>query len=162
MSGERCQGRTVGLTCGQKYAREKEMKYLWDMEVYECSTEAEARARRGRKPVCLKWIDTNKGSVEARLVCTEVRHEGVEVIFLATPPLETLRDLISIACQEDVFRVEDPFLITTANVSRVHFFADAVRDVYVRLPDEEPKAKQPGVCGKLRKTMCSFLDVAQS
>ena len=28
-----------------KIASEKEIKYLWDMEVYECSTEAEARAR---------------------------------------------------------------------------------------------------------------------
>ena len=58
-----------------KTAREKEIKYLWDMEVYEYSTEAEARARKGRNPVGLKWVDTNKGSAEAprhrsRLVCT--------------------------------------------------------------------------------------------
>ena len=123
--------------------------------MYEYSTEAEARARTGRNPVGLKWIDTNKRSAEApryssRLVCTEVRHKGVEPIFSATPPLETLRILLSVACQEDVFRVEDPFLISIADVSRAHFHADAVRDVYVRLPEEEPKAKQAGVCGKLR------------
>ena len=69
--------------------------------------------REGRNPVGLKWIDTNKGSAEAsrcrsRLVCTEVRHQGVEPIFSATPPLETLRVLLCAACQEDVFRVEDP------------------------------------------------------
>ena len=75
---------------------------------------------------------------------TEVRHKGVEPIFSATLPLETLRVLLSVAHQEDVFRVEDPFLITTADVSRAHCCADAVRDVYVRLPDEDPKAKQPG------------------
>ena len=34
-----------------KNAREKEMKYLWDMEVYEYSTEAEARARTGHVTV---------------------------------------------------------------------------------------------------------------
>ena len=67
--------------------------------------------------------------------------------------METLRVLLGVACQEDVFRVEDPFLITTTDVSRAHFHADAVRDVYVRLPGEDPKAKQRGVCGKLRKTM---------
>ena len=122
-----------------KNAREKKIKYLWEMEVYEYSTEAEAGARTGRKSVCLKWIDFNKGSTEApryrsRLVCT---------------------------CQEDVFKVEDPFLITNADVSRAHFCADAVRDIYVRLPDEDPKAKQPGVCGKLRKTMYGSLDAAQ-
>ena len=88
-----------------KNACEKDIKYLWNMEVYDCSTEAEAWARRGRKPVGLKWIDTNKGSAEApryrsRLVCTEVRHEGVEPIFSATPPLEILRVLLSVACFE--------------------------------------------------------------
>ena len=149
-----------------KHARDKEIRCLWDMEVYEYSTEAEARARTGPKLVGLKWIDTNKGSAEAprnrsRLVCTEKRHKVVEPIFSATPPLDTLRVLLSVACQEDVFRVEDPFLITTADVSRAHFYADAVRDVHVRLPDEDTKAKQPGVCGKLRKTMYGSLDAAQ-
>ena len=57
-----------------KNDREREIMYLWDMEVYEYSTEAEARARTRRNPVGLKWIDTNKGSAEApryrsRLVC---------------------------------------------------------------------------------------------
>ena len=148
-----------------KRVGEKEMKYLWDMEVYEYSTEAEARARTGRNPVVLKWLGTNTGSAEAtryrsRLVRTEVRQKGVEPIFSATPPLETLRVLLGVACLEDVFRVEDPLLITTADVSRAHFCADAVRDVHVRLPDEDPQAMQPGVCGKLRKTMYGSLDAA--
>ena len=94
-------------------------------------------------------------------MCTEVRHKGVEPIFSAAPPLETLRVLLCVACQEDVFRVEDPSLISISDVSRAHFYADAVRDVYVRLPDEDPKAKQPGVCGNLRKTMYGSLDAAQ-
>ena len=149
-----------------KTAREKEIKYLWDMEVYEYSTGAEAQARTWRNPVVLKWIDTHKGSAEApryrsRLVCTELRHKGVEPMFSATPPLEILRILLSVACQEDVFRVEDPFLISIPDVSRAHFYADAVRDVHVRLPDEDPKAKQPGVCRKLRKTRQGSLDAAQ-
>ena len=33
-----------------KNAREKEIEYLWDMEVYEYSTEAEARGRRRTQP----------------------------------------------------------------------------------------------------------------
>ena len=98
-----------------KAARQKEIQYLWDMEVYGYSTEAEARAQTGRNPVGLKWVDTNKGSAEApryrsRLVCTDVRHKGVEPIFSVTPPLETLLVLLCVACQEHVFRVEVPFL----------------------------------------------------
>ena len=81
--------------------------------------------------------------------------------FSATPPLETLRILLSVACQENVFRVEDPFLISIADVSRAHFYADSVRDVYVRLPDEDPKPTQPGVCGTLRKTLYGSLHAAQ-
>ena len=92
---------------------------------------------------------------------TEVRHKGVELIFSATPSLETLRILLGVACQEDVFQVEDPMLITIADVSRAHFYADVVRDVYVRLPSEDTKTKQPGVCGTLRKTMYGSLDAAQ-
>ena len=42
-------------------------------------------------------------------------------------------------------------MISIADVSRTYFYVDAVHDVYVRLPDEDPKAKQPGVCGKVRK-----------
>ena len=90
-----------------KITRQKEIQYLWDREVYEYSTEAEARARTGRNPVGLKWIDTNICCAEApryrfRLVCTEMRHE-VEPFFSATRPLETLRVLLGVACQEDVF-----------------------------------------------------------
>ena len=48
-----------------KTAREKEIKYLWDVEVYEYSAEAEARARTGRNPFGLKCSDTNNGSAEA-------------------------------------------------------------------------------------------------
>ena len=77
----------------------------------------------------------------SRLVCTEVPHKGVEPILSATPPLEALRILLCVACQEEISRVEDPFLISTADVSRAHFYADAVRDVYVRLPDEDSKSK---------------------
>ena len=90
-----------------------------------------------------------------------MRHEGVEPIFSETPSLETLRVPLSVAYQEDVFRVEDPFLISIEGMSRAHFYADAVRGVHVRLPDEDPKAKQPGVCNELRKTMYGSLDAAQ-
>ena len=121
-----------------KTARQKEIQYLWDMEVYEYSTEEGLRPVRVLDSVGLKWIDTNKGSAEAprhrsRLVCTEVRHKGVEPIFSTTPPLQTLRVLLCVVCQEDVFRVEDPFLISTADVSRAQ--------------TRTSKAKQPGVCG---------------
>ena len=97
--------------------------------------------------------------VTARVWCgTEVRHKRVEPIFSATPPLETLRVLLCVACQEDVFRVEDPLFDSHRGRE---LYTHAARDVYVRLPDEDPMAKQPGVCGKLRNTTHGSLDAAK-
>ena len=59
----------------------------------------------------------------------------------------------SVCHQEDIVHVEDPVLISIADVSRAHFYADAVCNACVRLPSEDLKAKEPSVCGKLRKTM---------
>ena len=117
-----------------KAARQKEVQYLWDREVrvlHRSGTED----TNGTQP---SWPQMDRHQhryrrsprYRSRLVCT-VRHKGVEPIFSATCPLETLRVRLGVACQEDVFRAEDPFLISTADVSRAHFYADAVRDVYV-------------------------------
>ena len=146
--------------------RQKEHTAFVGSEMYEYATDADALTPMGRSMVGLKWIDTNTGSDEApryrsRLVCTEERLERVEPIFSATPPLEALRVLLCVACQEDFSRVEDRFFISTADVSRAHFYADAVCDVYVRLANEDPKAKEPVACGKLRNTMYGSLDAAQ-
>ena len=86
-----------------KTAHQKAIPSLWDREAYEYATEAEARVRTGRNPLGFKWIDTEAPRYRSRLVCAEVRHKGVEPIFSATPPLETLRILLGVACQEDVF-----------------------------------------------------------
>ena len=43
-------------------ARQNEIQYSWDMEVYEYSTEAEARARTGRNPQL-----TSSGSVPTKV-----------------------------------------------------------------------------------------------
>ena len=121
-------------------AGQKKIQHWWHRQVCESATETEARALTGRNPAGLKWTDANKGSPKAprhrsRLVCTEVRHKGAEQTFSATPPLEALRVLLCVACQEDIVRVENE------RVCRAHFHADAVRDENVRLPDEDPKVK---------------------
>ena len=120
-----------------KIARHKEIQYLWDRNVCKYAPGAEARAQTGRNPVDLKWIDTNKSTTvcprhRSRLVCTEVHHKGVEQVF-----------------QEDVPQVADLLLISIADVCRAHFNADAVRNVSVRLPEEDSKSKEVGFCGKL-------------
>ena len=60
-----------------------------------------------------------------------------------------------------MLQVADLLLISVAYVGRAHFNADAVRNVCVRLPEEDSESKEPGICGKLRKTMYGTLDAAQ-
>ena len=64
-----------------------------------------------------------------------------------------------LCARKTFFELKTSLLISIADVSRARFCAVAVRDEYVRLPDEDPKAKQPGVCmcGNLRKTMYGSL-----
>ena len=87
-------------------ARKRELKYLADRKVFEYYATNEAIKKSGRRPLRLKWIDVNKGdrknyNIRSRLVCTEVRPRGVEAIFAATPPLESLRVIMAILSQEN-------------------------------------------------------------
>ena len=93
----------------------------------------------------------------SRLVCTEVRHKGVEQVFSAAPPVEALRALISISRQEDVPQVADPLLISIADVSKAHFNADAVRNVYVRLPEEDSTMYGTLDAATVERALCTGL-----
>ena len=111
-------------------------------------------------------MDTNKGddaqpNYRSRLVATEVRKPWSDKWFAATPPIEALRLLLHIAARGDP-RTKRPRRLLVLDVSRAHWYPEARRDVYVRLPPEDPRADQPGVCGKLNRTMYGTLDAAQS
>ena len=146
-------------------ARHRELQYLRDRKVYTYASFREAIQRTGKPPLRLKWIDTNKGDSQAprcrsRLVCTEVKPKGAESVFSATPPLETLRALVAKAACDNPAHDPDPRKLLLVDVSRAHFYADATREVYIRLPEEDPRSRDGGACGKLLKTMYGTLDAA--
>ena len=148
-----------------KAARLTEIRYLWDRAVYRHVARSEMLAMGGRA-VRLKWIDTNKGdaqhpAVRSRLVCMEMRRRGIEAIFSATPPLEALRAVVSLGAREDPRGRHDPVKIYTADVSRAHFYADSVRDVFIELQAEDPRSGGQDLVGKLQKTMYGTLDAAE-
>ena len=147
-------------------ARRKEIKYIHSRKVYSYATEDDAFRLTRKRPIKLKWIDTNKGdrqnmNIRSRLVCTEIRRKGTEAVFSATPPLESLRALIARAASEPPIASSDPYKIMLVDVSRAHFYADAVRHVFIQLPAEDPQSSVPGACGKLEKTMYGTLDAAE-
>ena len=139
--------------------------------MYSYATEAEAWSVTRKRPWKFKWIDSNKGdrntfNVRSRLVCTEIRRKGAESIFSATSRLESLRILLARAAFDPPIRPcgrrnFEPYKMQLIDVSRAPFYADAVRDVYIQLPDEDPRSGEPGVSGKLEKTMYGTLGAAE-
>ena len=73
--------------------------------------------------------------------------------------LEALKALISVMMTKSLgWGVEgkEDMKMDFIDVRRAYFHADAVRDVYVELPEEEGEGKE--VCGKLMKSMYGTRD----
>ena len=150
-------------------ARKQELEYFSSKGVWHVRPRAEAFAKMGKAPITVKWIDVNKGDDEnpkyrSRLVAREIRKIGEDAIFAPTPPLESLRTVISLAAtdlERDVYRHTrdgqsvERTQIMVIDISRAYFNAKKDEDgnpTYVELPEEDP-AKASGMCGKLRVHM---------
>ena len=149
-----------------RVARKLELEYFDAKEVWEKRPRSEALARTGRAPISVRWIDTNKGdddqpNYRSRLVAREIRRAGEDPIFAPTPPLESLRTIISLAATNvkgQKQHVRDPHSerrtqVSFMDISRAYFCAatDPNDPTYVELPPED---KDCGVMvGLLKKHM---------
>ena len=85
----------------------------------------------------------------------------MEGTFAATPPLEAFKYLLSNLMTAR--RTTVPFprkmkrKLMVLDVSRAHFHADSVREMYVKLPKED---ETEGYVGRLRKTVYGTRDAA--
>ena len=82
-----------------KAARQVEMGYFKKLGVYEYATRSEQEQCLG-KNIGVGWVDVNKGDSEepeyrSRLVGREFAIGKDDALYVATPPLETLRIIIS-------------------------------------------------------------------
>ncbi len=119
-------------------ARKLEMDYFKKMKVY-------TKVRRGKwmKVISTRWLDINKGDTRnpdyrARLVGREIKTYRDDEPFAATPPLESLRFIISICVEEQAnARMSDNFVIMSNDVKRAYFYAPAKREIFVKIPDED-------------------------
>ena len=147
-------------------ARRKELDYFRDKGVWVKRPRAEAMARTGKRPISIKWIDVNKGdddnpNYRSRLVAREIRKAGENPIFAPTPPLESLRTILSLAATDlpgSKPRVRDPksaerTQVSVIDISRAYFCAstDENDPSYVELPWEDPDNRD--MCGLLLKHM---------
>ena len=139
-------------------ARAEEIEFARRYNVWTLAPIAEAWERTGKPPIGCRWIDIDKGDAErpnyrSRLVIQEVRTSGIEAIFAATPPLESIRFLLSL--QRSGKKKQK---IMFVDIRRAHWTAKIDRLVYVRLPEE---ASKPGFCGRLNRAMYGCRDAAR-
>ena len=122
--------------------------------MWEKCEHAEALARTGRKPITVRWVDVNKGdddnpNYRSRLVAREVRRKRKDPMFAPTPPLESLRTILSLTAatiggaDEHDYRPDSPTRtqISFIHIARAYFCAHTGPDnpTYVELPKEEKK-----------------------
>ena len=89
-------------------ARKLEMDYFKKMQVYKKIKRSDMPA--GSKLITTKWVDTNKGSEEepnyrSRLVGREIKTNERPDLFAATPPLESLRYVLSKCASTESHRI---------------------------------------------------------
>jgi len=152
-------------------ARAEEMAYMKQLEVFKRTLISEAIATTGRRPIGVRWVDINKGDdsrpeYRSRLVTQETKRvstiavDDLAAVFAATPPLEALRALLSMAMSQSAKGAERPVLMFL-DVSRAHLHSDLHRDVYVAAPPEDTEA-DADTCWKLLKAMYGLRDAGQA
>ena len=150
-------------------AMKLEIAYMRDMGVYEEATADQCKAE-GLTPIGTRWILVNKGDVaapmiRARLVAQETKRttqmdsSNPSATFVATPPLEALRLMLSMAMTGPRKLSSECKVLGFFDISRAQFHSDVRRRLAIRLPKED-SASSSGI-GILRKAMYGTKDAAQ-
>ena len=122
-------------------------------KIWEVKPVAECWAKTGKKPVSVRWVNTDKGFmsgdmvVRSRLVARDFKggDKDRDDLFAGTPPLEATRLLLSRAVTRrgDGRRRK----LTFIDARKAHLNPRCGEDVYIELPVECGAGE--GVCGKL-------------
>ena len=134
-------------------ARMEEIDFFHRKGVYKIVQRSVAYARTGKAPISVRWVYVNKGDdrqpdIRARLVAREIRHEASDgSMFAATPPLEALKFLLSLASSSpSKCGTKDEIKISFVDARRAYFNAKCDEEVFVELPYED---SANGKCGQL-------------
>ena len=150
-------------------ARADEIRGVVSHNVWTKCSVSECRDKTGRPPVKGRWVDINKGddhnpNYRSRYVGREFRgKDNRDDLFAATPPIEAIKMLISLAASQKGIRKNIKKLMFI-DVSKAYFHAPAQRSVYVELPDEALEAHERGghICGRLNFSLYGTRDAAQN
>eukprot|EP00973_Karenia_brevis_P039952 5514950-Karenia_brevis.AAC.1 len=120
----------------------------------------------GKMPIGVRWIDVNKQDTlnpkyRSRLVAKEFKTYNDPDLFAATPPIEVLRMIISIAATRNQ-RGKIHRKIMVNDVSRAYFYAKSDAPTFVKLCEEDTGEGEQDMCGELRVSMYGTRKAAQN
>ena len=146
---------------GVKQPREKELKYLRELGVYEKVDEHAAVAKYNVTPVDSKWVDkaceVEPMQIRSRIVAREFKIGDRPDLYAGTPPLEALKAIISIAASH-----RPEFSLMHVDVSCAYCHAKPQELVLEKLPAEGCSGKEEGKIGLLKKSMYGTSDAASN
>ena len=136
-------------------ARKLEMQFVKKKQVHSKFDRAEAKGI-GAKIITTRWIDTNKGDeinrdCPSRFASSEIQTNNGFDLFVATPPLESLRVILSI-CQSNLYAC-GPYRILSSDMERYYFFAKAKRPVSIEIPIEDQESRDEHKVGRLNLSL---------
>ena len=118
----------------------------------------------GTKVVGTRWVETNKGSAEApkvrsRLVSQEFNVSGDPAgeLFAPTPPLGATRYLLSAPASRGVHG-PGSHRAMLLDFKRAFLYGDREREMYIKVPVEDPDYVEGKHVGRLRKAMYGTRD----
>ena len=142
-------------------ARRVEIDYFKRMGVY-----TKVQRHSGMKIISTKWIDTNKGDTtdpnyRARLVGREIAMTKRDDLFAATPPLESLRYIVS-TCASNQLHPEpsERYCLMSNDIKRAYFYAPSTRPIFIEIPEEDREQGDEGMVGQLNLSLYGTRDAA--
>ena len=135
-------------------AREDELREL-ESRVFQVVDEAECWAKKGKKPIAVRWVDIDKGFgvYRSRLVAKDFKPKSTigdrDGLFAAMPPLEAVK-LLVVQAAVDSQRGGPQRKLMFIDIGKAHLYGPMNSDEYVDLP---PERWQEGKCAKLLYTL---------
>ena len=143
------------------FVRQEEVRFVKGRQVYDKVPWETAIQRTGRLPIRTRWVDTNKGTEEAfeyrsRWVAQKFRRGADAAFYVATPPLEAIREIVS-----DVVGHGGDKVLLVVDVRRAYLYAPAAKEMYVELPPEDSHDGRR-MCGRLNISLYGTRDAAHN
>ena len=141
-------------------ARKEEVNYFKKRGVY-----TKKRREPWMQVISTKWLDINKGDTEkanirSRLVGRELATVKRDDLFAGTPPLESLKAVISKCASRQDGR--HPFRLLSVDVKRAYFYAPATRLLFIQIPAEDRQPGDEGYVAQLNVSFYGTRDAAQN